>query len=180
MELCIGNDCRNIGLLLALGLVGIGLLGADLAREHPQAGRRVERAALIVLWDVVERGAAPGQYWVDSESEPDKQYLVLRKPGQPATCLCQDHQRHGSLTPCKHILSTLLLERAERLDADQSNPTLDAVDVYGEPIPFTLTPQAITLLDEHRQRQAAKCPDCGEFKQHGDLYCTGDRCAAAV
>jgi hypothetical protein len=30
MELCIGNDCLNIGLLLVLGLVGIGLLGAVL------------------------------------------------------------------------------------------------------------------------------------------------------
>jgi predicted nucleic acid-binding Zn finger protein len=150
-------------------------LVADLAREFPQAGQRVQHAAMIVLFRRCEQGEGRG-WWVQSERDDEVEYIVLDDQ-----CTCQDYQRHGHLSPCKHQLSVKLVQQAERLHAQACDPTptTELVDVAGEPIPYSLTPQALAYLDEHRIRNAARCPDCGEYKQHGDLTCGGDRCPAA-
>jgi hypothetical protein len=143
-------------------------LMADLQRAYPHAGARVDHAAFLVLARRVERGLGAG-WWVGSELTPEAEYLVLPEQG---TCTCQDHARHGALSPCKHRLAVELLQRCERLEAESTDPTL-------RPIAYALTPQALARLDDHRQRLAARCPTCGEWKQHGDLFCGGRQCEQA-
>jgi hypothetical protein len=159
---------------------------ADLAERFPAAGPRLQHAAFIATFGRVER-STENSWWVGSERDPNAEYLVLEAQG---TCTCQDWQRHGSLSPCKHQLSTLVVQAAEHLDAERHDPTPDpdpeppagaavvevATDTEGQPIPFSLTAKAMAIVDEYRIRQAARCPDCGTYKQHGDLYCAGDVC----
>src|SRR3954470_17986708 len=68
--------------------------------EHPNSGPRVEHAAFLATFREVERGANPGTWWVQSETDPSQQYLVTA--GQ--RCCCQDFARRGELTPCQHLL----------------------------------------------------------------------------
>lgn len=166
----------------------------ELRAEFPAAGQRLDHAATLVLSYTVERGTAPGLWWVDSETEPGQQYLVLRKAGEPSSCTCQDWSRRGAQAGvCKHIAATVLIERGERAEAEATDPTpepppaggcgiphLVDVDISGLPIPFVLTPEAQGLVDERRQRQAARCPECGDYKQHGDLWCGANCCARAL
>ncbi len=163
--------------LPSVSLATLRALVPELEATYPQAGARVEHAALIVLFRRVERSGS-GAWYVQSETDRDIEYIVAG--GQ---CTCQDYQRRRHRSPCKHLLATQLYQRLERAETEAMDPTptastrVDAVvDVRGEPIPYVLTPQALALLDEERQRNAARCPECGWFKPHGDLYCCGDYC----
>jgi len=141
--------------------------------QYPAAGQRVQHSAMIVLFRRCEQGEGRG-WWVQSEANDEQEYIVL-----DGRCTCVDFARHGHLSPCKHQLSVKLAQRAERLHAEATDPTpapAFEVDITGEPISYELTPQALAYLDEHRQRQAACCPVCDDYKQHGSLFCGGDDC----
>lgn len=146
----------------------------QLGTEHPNAGGRLDHAAFIATFREVERGANAGTWWVQSETDPNQTYLVTE--GQ--RCVCQDFARRGALTPCKHLLCVAILKRAERLEAERGTPAETLIDVDGEPIPYSITAEALAVLDEARQRDAARCPECNTWKQHGSLYCGGERCEA--
>jgi hypothetical protein len=75
---------------------------ADLAAQYPAAGPRVEHAAFILAFRQMERSAS-GTWYVESERERGVEYIVTG--GQ---CNCQDFQRHGDVSPCKHQLATML------------------------------------------------------------------------
>jgi hypothetical protein len=138
-------------------------LMADLARAYPHAGARVDHAAFLLIARRVERSLGRG-WWVGSELTPEAEYLVLPEPG---ICTCQDHARHGHLSPCKHRLAVELLQRCERLEAETTDPTgenarcADCEDGGREspegprrrcsncplmPVPFELTERAFTIL----------------------------------
>lgn len=158
---------------------------ADLSRAHPDAGARVQHGAFLALMGHAE-ASGPGAWWVTSERDGTTQYFVLPQYG---TCTCQDFQRHGHLSPCKHRLCVEVLARLERLEVDRA-PTLavtsppapaDLLDAQdGTPIPYRLTTEALAMLDDYRQRDAARCPECHEFKFHGSLYCEGEQCAVTT
>jgi hypothetical protein len=135
-------------------------LMADLQRAYPHAGARVDHAAFLALARRVERSLGAG-YWVGSELTPEAEYLVL--PEQ-ASCTCQDHTRHGHLSPCKHRLAVELLQRCERLEAETQDPT-------AAPVPFELTERAFTILatlhtcsrcgrQARRVSSEGLCPSC--------------------
>jgi len=109
-------------------------LVADLRREHPHAGPRLDHAAFIATFRDVERGTSPGLWWVGSETDPSQQYLV-----RAGTCTCQDFARRGEQTPCKHLLSVEIIQRLERLELDR-DPRADT------PIALELTDAAYALL----------------------------------
>jgi hypothetical protein len=155
----------------SITLADLRTICADLTREYPAAGTRVEKAANIVLFRHLERSES-GVWYVQSETDPDAEYIVI--PGH--SCNCQDHTRHGELSPCKHQLGCLIAIRAERLEAERGQPYETLLAVDGEAIPYLLTEAALLALDASRQRDAARCPTCHEYKQHGSLYCEGERC----
>jgi hypothetical protein len=159
----------------------------QLRTEYPNAGQRLEHAQFILIAREVEQGGRPGQWWVGSETDPSQQYLVLNRAGEAPSCTCQDWARRGAQVGiCKHLAAVVLLERLERAEAATdptpepppvaSAPRPAAVDVDA-PIDYILTPAALAALDEARQRMAARCPDCGDFKGHGRLFCAGDHCS---
>src|SRR5438477_11183077 len=78
--------------------------------EYPNSGARLDHAAFIATFREVERGANPGTWWVQSETDPNQTYLVT----EGERCMCQDFARRGELTPCKHLLSVAILKRVER------------------------------------------------------------------
>lgn len=159
-------------------LADVRALAAALHREHPQAGNRVDHAAFLACFREVERGTSPVLWWVPSETDPAQQYMVLA--GQH--CTCQDCARRGALTPCKHLLAVAITQRLERLEAERLDPAF-------APIAWELTGDALAALDalddraaldDQRQRDAARCPDCNDYKQHGSLHCNGDTCGRLV
>src|SRR4051812_24447315 len=108
----------------------------QLRSDHPNGGARLDHAAFIATFREVERGANPGTWWVQSETDPGQTYLVTE--GQ--SCVCQDFARRGALTPCKHLLCVAILQRAERLEAEALDPTA--------PIGWELTGAALAALGE--------------------------------
>jgi hypothetical protein len=149
-------------------LADLRAIVADLHRVHPEAGARVEHGAYLALFGRCESDTGTS-WWVGSERDAHREYLVMPQHG---TCTCQDHQRHGHLSPCKHRLCVEIFRRLERAEAEATDPTL-------APIAYLLTPTAIAALDDFRQRDAARCPTCNDWKQHGSLYCGGERCEQA-
>lgn len=145
---------------------------AELIRAYPEAGHRVQHGAFLAVMGHAESDAALG-WWVRSERDAETRYFVLPEYG---TCTCQDHQRQGHMSPCKHAIAVEVLRRLERAEAERDEPTETLLDVAGAPIPFRLTPAALAALDEARQRDTARCPECNTWKQHGSLYCSGDAC----
>jgi hypothetical protein len=160
---------------LTISVEALRQLVADLERDYPAAGQRVQHAAYIVLFRRCEQGEGRG-WWVQSERDDEAEYIVL--DGQ---CTCQDYQRHGQLSPCRASSASSWPCRPSASTRRPNDPTpaVELVDVAGEPIPYDLTPQALAYLDEYRIRNAARCPDCGDYKDHGHLTCGGDRCPAA-
>jgi hypothetical protein len=104
---------------------------ADLTRAYPEAGARVQHGAFLALMGHAESDTGTG-WWVTSERDGTTQYLVLPAYG---TCTCQDYSRHGSLSPCKHLLCVETIARLERVEADA-----------GAPIAWELTPEAEAAL----------------------------------
>lgn len=108
---------------------------ADLTRAYPEAGHRVAHGAFLAIMGHAETDTATG-WWVTSERDGATQYFVLPQYG---TCTCQDHARHGHLSPCKHRLAVETIARLERVEAERTDPT-------------TPTP---------------RCPTCDRLADHG-------------
>src|SRR4051794_3936150 len=108
---------------------------ADLTREHPEAGHRVQHGAFLALMGHAESDTATG-WWVTNERDGEAQYFVLLQYG---TCTCKDHQRHGHLSPCKHRLCVETLQRLERVETDREQRA-------AAPIAWELTDAAYTAL----------------------------------
>jgi hypothetical protein len=148
---------------------------ADLTREHPEAGARVQHAAFHAIMGHAESDTGTG-WWVASERDVRVQYLVL-----PAhqSCTCQDAARHGSLSPCKHLLCVETIARLERIEAGRTDPTpppspehgvgcgctetpcRDTLDYAADaPGPYWLTEAAYAALGELPDL-TPQCPRCG-------------------
>src|SRR4051812_47806413 len=114
---------------------------------HPGAACRIERGAALVAAGAVER--VYNVWLVTSASTPNRAYGVIRL-GALLTCDCEDYRQRGG--PCKHGWAVVCFEAAERLDAEQRDPT--AGDVLPFPTPafdpdrdrFVLTPQGHAAL----------------------------------
>jgi hypothetical protein len=133
--------------------ISLATLRAALTKAHKQApehGARLDRAAAIIATRAIER--IGGGWLVESEREPQRFYLVSQD-GMGVKCMCPDYRQRGGLA-CKHMLAVRLLALCERLaarlEAEQATepipfptPALDP----DAPIPFELTPEAITVLD---------------------------------
>jgi hypothetical protein len=141
---------------------------ADLTREHPEAGHRVQHGAFLAIMGHADSDTRTG-WWVASERDASVQYLVL-----PAhqSCTCQDAARHGSLSPCKHLLCVETIARLERLEADAGTPIDD------EPCGYWLTDAALELLGELPDL-TPQCPRChAEPALLDHLDHLGPRCLA--
>src|SRR3954447_11352093 len=77
-----------------------------LRTEHPNSGARLDHAAFIATFCEVERGANPGTWWVQSETDPNQTYLA--RAGR--SCCCQAFARRGTMTPCKHLIAVELYQ----------------------------------------------------------------------
>ncbi len=120
---------------------------ADLQAQEPERGSRWHRAAMIVALRRIEPGYTSGWY-VESESEPGKEYWVLESLPGVWTCTCQDYQRRGG--PCKHAVSVMMLQECERREQGPEPPPIALP--FGEanpdaPIAYALTDQALALLE---------------------------------
>ena len=81
---------------------------------------RIERA--IDLVPTVERTATPGLFLVPSATTPDGCYRV-----RDGFCCCPDASKRDARS-CKHAVSVILFQQAERADADRyAPPTLTVV-----------------------------------------------------
>jgi len=122
---------------------------AEMTAERPDRACRLQRAAYLVAFRVIERAETPGCWWVQSETDDAQQYFVVDVGGDRFTCRCPDAERRGH--PCKHSLAVMLHQRAERLDAEQSDPTNNVIPF---PVPaydpdadrFELTPKGYAAL----------------------------------
>jgi hypothetical protein len=106
-----------------------------LVTAHPEAALRIARGA-----DLVEAGAVEwfyGTALVVSGSDPSRAYSLVRA-GDRWLCDCLDATQRGQ--GCKHHWACVVYLACERLDAEQTDPTL-------APIPYVLTEQAIRYLD---------------------------------
>jgi hypothetical protein len=132
------------------------LLVADLQREYPESGNRPEKAGQIFTYRPIERSPS-GAWYVGSESDPDAEYIVAGH-----SCTCQDYKRRAQA--CKHLMSVVLYQRAERLEAEAD---IDA----DAPIDLWLTELALATLDG--PRAIATCIRCSQPRSsvHGEL-CT--------
>jgi hypothetical protein len=146
---------------------------ADLTRTYPEAGARVQHGAFLALMGHAESDTATG-WWVTSERDGETQYFVLPQYG---SCTCQDHARHGHLSPCKHRLCVETLARLERLTADREQADILDVD---QPIDLELSPEAYELLDLLGEPcdVPALCPECGAvgLPTHVDHLCRACLC----
>src|SRR3954454_679615 len=96
---------------------------ATLVAAHPGASIRLERGARLVTAGAVSPVYGIG-YLVASESEPGRSYWVQRV-NDVLTCECADCRRRGA--NCKHGWATVLFTACERLDAEQSDPTVEPI-----------------------------------------------------
>src|SRR4051812_1783572 len=118
-----------------------------LTAANPAAACRIARGAALVAAGAVER--VHPVFLVTSASTPDRAYAVMRI-GALLTCDRPDYRERGG--PCKHGWAVVCFEAAERLAAEQRDPT--AGDVLPFPTPafdpdrdrFVLTPQGHAAL----------------------------------
>jgi hypothetical protein len=125
-----------------------------LATAHPEARARLDRAAQLVAAEAVTPIYGLG-YLVASQSEPGRSYWVQLVDGR-WTCECEDFRQRGG--PCKHAWATILFATAERLDAEQGDPT-------GAPVAFpTPAYSAVDRFELTPQGEAAVAGRTGEVR----------------
>jgi hypothetical protein len=127
---------------------------ATLITVHPEARARLDRAAQLVAAEAVASVYGVG-YLVASASDLGRSYWVQRV-GAVWTCECADH-RERQVT-CKHGWAAVLFAAAERLDAQEGDPT--AVRPfptlhYSAADRFALTPQGEAALGAHDHQAEA-------------------------
>jgi hypothetical protein len=119
---------------LTLIVAHLPAIVTTLTAANPGAACRIARGAALVAAGAVER--VYNVFLVTSASAPDRAYAVMRI-GALLTCDCPDYRERGG--PCKHGWAVVCFEVAERLDAEQSDPTV-------QPMPYVLTMRAYTAL----------------------------------
>jgi hypothetical protein len=83
-------------------------------------------------------------YWVQSESDADKEYWVVPCDHGVWVCNCQDFKQRGG--PCKHALAVQLLHECERREAAGPNLVPFPMERYSDTERFILTPKAEAYL----------------------------------
>src|SRR4051812_28939502 len=122
---------------------------ATMIAAHPEQDRRLQRALAIVVAAEIERFISRGDAWqVQSLSDPDTYYVVTTLD-RLLICSCPDAANRG--LPCKHTLAIDLYRRAERLDAEEADPTQ-------QPIGYALTGRGLVASTD----PLAECADCGD------------------
>ena len=132
--------------------ITLATLRAVLADLEPLHGQRAVRAANIVACRAIEPSYSPGGWYVQSESDPDTDYIVLHVQGLDRwTCSCRDWQNRGeSIGCCKHILSIKILRECEAREQGPEPPPLPLPfleDDPDQPISYVLTDAALAELD---------------------------------
>ena len=119
---------------------------AELKAQEPERGGRWDRAATIVALCRIEPTAA-GAYWVQSESDPDREYWVCQPLPRIWTCTRKDFEQRGG--PCKPALSVILLQACEAREGGMPPPAPIAVPqrVYSDADRFELTSLREAHLD---------------------------------
>ena len=125
-------------------------LRAVLAELEPIHGPRAVRAANIVACRAIEPSYSPGGWYVQSESDPDTDYIVLHVGSLDRwSCTCQDWARR-SPAACKHILAITIVQECEAREQGPEPPPLAlpfTEDDPDAPIPYVLTDAALAALD---------------------------------
>jgi hypothetical protein len=104
----------------AFSLATLRAVVAEMEAAHPEYGLRPIHAANIVAVRRIEESST-GTYWVQSESDPTREYWVCPLPEfHRWRCTCQDYQRRGG--PCKHALAVQLLQACEAADRGPEPP----------------------------------------------------------
>jgi hypothetical protein len=87
-----------------------------LAELEPQYGPRAARAANIVAVRRIQLGDSGRVWWVQSETDPTHEYMVVPVPDFGLwSCTCHDFHRRGG--PCKHALAVRVLQACEAKEA---------------------------------------------------------------
>ena len=128
---------------------------ATMRAAHPEQDHRLQRALAIVVACEIEPFISRGDAWqVQSLSDPDTYYVVTTLD-RLLICSCPDAANRG--LPCKHTLAIDLYRRAERLDAEEADPTQ-------QPIGYALTGRGLVASTD----PLAECAACGDDAIHHD------------
>src|SRR5215213_8001757 len=93
----------------------------------PDLSSRLDRAASLLVTRKVERGESGRVWFVQSETDTEKEYVVAIFKGGPWVCNCPDFQRRKLW--CKHGLAVALLKRCQE-QAEPPPPTPAVVDAF--------------------------------------------------
>jgi hypothetical protein len=119
---------------------------AESQAAEPERGMRWDHAAMIVALRRVQPGYT-GDWWVESECEPNKWYFVVRVLSDRWTCTCKDFSQRGG--PCKHALAVRLLLACEARESRPAPIPFPARTLPDDaPIPFELTERALAALEQ--------------------------------
>src|SRR5688500_15418502 len=120
-----------------------------LADVEPIHGQRALRAANIVACRAIEPSASAGGWYVQSESDPDTDYIVLHVSDFDIwSCSCKDWARR-SPAACKHILAVTILQECEARERGPEPSPLALPFVEADPdatIGYELTAAALAAL----------------------------------
>ena len=128
---------------------------AAMVAAHPEQDTRLQRALAIVVASDIEQFISRGDAWqVQSLNDPDIYYVVTTLD-RLLICSCPDAANRG--LPCKHTLAIDLYRRAERLDAEEADPTQ-------QPIGYALTARGLAAGTD----PLAECAECGDDALYHD------------
>src|SRR5215210_1191787 len=77
----------------------------------PDLASRLDRAASLLITRRIERGESGRVWFVQSETDLEREYAVAIFKGGPWVCECQDYKRRQQW--CKHGLAVALLRRCQ-------------------------------------------------------------------
>ena len=122
---------------------------AEMQTAEPERGQRWTRAGSIVALRSIEP-TPNGNYWVQSEMDPDAEYIVCWLPDFDAWgCNCKDFQQRGG--PCKHGLAVRLMLACEERERGPEPPPLALP--FAEADPAEAIPYVLTALGEQATRE---------------------------
>ncbi len=149
-----------------------------LAELEPLHGGRAVRAATIVACRAIVPGASGQAWYVQSETDPGRDYIVCCARGFDHWCCgCKDWERRGvGLGACKHILAVRILRECEARERGPEPPPIPfpfpALPV-DEPITYELTPLGLAATERAPRRIGAgdgvcrhQCPGCRTLHEH--------------
>ena len=129
---------------------------AELKAQEPERGCRWDKAAFIVAFRSIQRfGTGSANWYVESECEADRLYIVSQVLPDRWTCMCKDFEQRGG--PCKHALSVILLQACEAREGGTPPPAPIAFPAraYTDADCFELTPLGEAYLAAQEPGPAA-------------------------